>query len=90
MHTGHPVDGWEGIEPECTVFQKVYEHQSWQVYEWEDIYYTASAVVQGLDIPFDHRHVLISHAAVQHWGKDGRKTSNLGSQVMEVTRKPRW
>ena len=67
MHTGHPVGGWEGIEPERTVFQKVYEHQSWQVFEWEDIYCTTSAVLQDLDIPFDLRNMLVCHAAVQHW-----------------------
>ena len=59
MHTGHPVGGWEGIEPECAVFQKMYEHQPWEVLEWENI--------QGSDIPFDLQHVLVSHAAAQHW-----------------------
>ena len=67
MHTGHPVGGWKGIEPERAVFQKVYEHQSRQVFEWEDIHCTPSAVLQGSDILFDLRHVLVCHTAVQHW-----------------------
>ena len=67
MHTGHPTGGWEGIEPDHTVFQKVYEHQSRQVFEWEDIHCTPTAVLQGSDIRFDLWHVLVRHTAVQHW-----------------------
>ena len=67
MHTRRPVGGWEGIEPEHAVFQKVYEHQSRQVFEWEDIHCTLSVVLQGSDIPFDLRHVLVRRTAVQHW-----------------------
>ena len=73
MHAGHPIGGWEGIEPESAVFKKMNEHQPWEVLEWEDIYCTPSVVLQGLDIPFDLRHVLVCCATVQHrerWSQD--------------------
>ena len=68
MLTGHPIGGWEGIEPECAVFQKVYEHKSRQVCEWEDVHCTLSAVLQGSDVSFDLWYVLICHAAPQTRG----------------------
>ena len=67
MHTGHPVGGWKGIEPVHAVFKKMYERQPRQVLEWKDIECTLSAILQGSDILFDLRHVLVHHAAVQHW-----------------------
>ena len=67
MHTGHHVFGLDGIEPEHTIFKKMYEHQPWEVLEWEDISCTPSAVLQGSDILFNLRHMLVCHAAVQHW-----------------------
>ena len=67
MHTGHPLGGWEGIEPECAVFQKVYERQLRQVFEWEDIHCTPSAALQGSDVLFDLWYMLIRCTAIQHW-----------------------
>ena len=45
MHTGHPVGGWEGIEPEGAVLKKMYQYQLWQVLEWKDVVGTLSAIL---------------------------------------------
>ena len=45
----------------------MYEHQPWEVLEWEDIYCTLGAVLQGSDVLFDLWHALVRRAAVQHW-----------------------
>ena len=67
MHTGHPISGWEGVEPEDAVFKKMYQHQPEQILEWKDIVGTLGVIVQGMDIPFDLWHMLVCGATIQHW-----------------------
>ena len=66
MHTGHPVGGWEGIELEGAVLKKMYQYQPWQVLEWKDIVGTSSAILQGMDIPYDLWHVVVCCTTIQH------------------------
>ena len=66
MYTGHPIGGWECIQPEGAVLEEMYQQYPWYVLEWEDVVCTSGVVLQGANVPFNLRHMLACHATIQH------------------------